>query len=260
LLPTRENRLVCSTSRTSKTSNRKIVLERIEKIFTGIGGTFLVDPKTISAKLNAISAFLFDWDGVFNNGEKNETGSSNFSEVDSMGTNMLRFSYWLQHHKLPFTAIISGERNKASFTFSSREHFTSCYYKVMHKVEALDHFCKEHHLKHDEVAYVFDDVLDISIARSCGLRILVNRKNSPLFTEYIKTYNFADYITGAGSGEFAVRETCELMMGLNGMHDEAISRRSANADVYREYIEARNQVKTLFFTRPADSIIEQNPV
>lgn len=234
-------------------------MERIEKIFTGIGGTFLTSPKEITEKLKGIKAFIFDWDGVFNNGEKNENGSSTFSEVDSMGTNMLRFSYWLQQHQLPFTAIISGERNNASFAFSTREHFTAAYYKVMHKIEALDHFCNQHKIKHEEILYVFDDVLDISIARACGLRILVHRKHNPLFTEYIKTYNFADYITSAESGNFGVRESCELLMGLNGMYDEAISRRSANATIYRDYIKARNKVTTDFFTKSGDKVIAQQP-
>lgn len=228
-------------------------------MFTGIGGTFLTSPGEMTAKLKHVKAFVFDWDGVFNSGEKNESGSSNFSEVDSMGTNMLRFSFWLQYHQIPLSAIISGERNSASFILATREHFTSAYYRVSHKIEALDHFCKLHHLKHDEVAFVFDDVLDISMAEVCGLRILVSRKANPLFTEYIRKNNHADYITSAESGRFAVRETCELLMGLIGTYDEAISKRSVNSEMYRKYMDARNTAKTAFFTKSADKIVEQEP-
>jgi len=234
-------------------------VHRIEKIFTDIGGTFAVSAEMFLGKLNRIKAFIFDWDGVFNGGEKNENGSSNFSEVDSMGINMLRYSSWLIHHKLPLTAVISGERNQAAFHFCSREHFHGCYSKVMHKMEALYHFCKQHGITHEEVAYVFDDVLDISMARMCGLRILVNRKSNPLFTAYIQTHNLADYITGAESGNFAVRETCELMIGIYGKYDDAISGRSSNAESYRNYLEKKKQVSTGFFSGATGKIVEQLP-
>lgn len=234
-------------------------MESIETIFTDIGGTFLTSPEEITGKLKHIKAFLFDWDGVFNNGEKNENGSSNFSEVDSMGTNMLRFSSWLQHKQISLTAIISGERNSASFSFATREHFNSSYYKILHKIEALDHFCKLNQLKRDEIAYVFDDVLDISIAKVCGLRILVNRKANPLFSELIRKNNWADYITAAESGNFAVRETCELLMGLTGNYDEAITCRSDYTEDYKQYLGARDKVITTFFMQSTDQIIEKDP-
>jgi len=235
------------------------LVDRIEQLFTGIGGTFLISPKVIEEKLRGVKAFIFDWDGVFNNGEKNENGSSNFNEVDSMGINMLRFSFWLLNEELPFTAIISGERNKASFYFCEREHFHGCYFRVMNKLEALEHFCHLHSLKHEEVAYVFDDVLDISIADVCGLSILVKRKSNPLFIEYIKTNKLADYITGAESGNFAVRESCELLMGINGRYEEAISSRSSNADNYKEYLGARNGIATGFYSAVAGKIVTQHP-
>src|SRR5436853_3976192 len=44
----------------------------------------------------------------------------------------------------------------------------------------------------------------------CGIRILVNRKTAPLFIKYVKENKLADYITGAESGKFPVREGCEL--------------------------------------------------
>ncbi len=231
-------------------------MEHLKKIFTGIGGNFLSTPEELSDKLESVKAFVFDWDGVFNNGEKNENGSSNFSEVDSMGINMLRFSFWLQHGQLAHTSIISGERNSASFSLSAREHYNSCYYRIGNKIEALDHFCKEHGFKHEEIAYVYDDVLDISIAKVCGVRVLVNRKSNPLFVEYLKKNNLADYITGAESGNFAVRETCELFMGLNGIYDETISKRSSNSEVYQNYLENRNRIETAFFTKDGNAIIK----
>ena len=80
---------------------------QLQVVFTNSGAEFLISYKEISKKLETIKAFIFDWDGVFNSAEKNESRSSNFNEADSMGTNLLRFSYYLKNKKIPFTAIIS---------------------------------------------------------------------------------------------------------------------------------------------------------
>ena len=231
----------------------------IEKIFTDIGGQFLTSPSDIATKLQSIKAFVFDWDGVFNNGEKEGAGSSTFSEVDSMGTNLLRFSHWLEHKELPTCAIISGEKNQTAFWFCTREHYHVSYFKVAHKIEALDHFCTHHTIKHDEVAYFFDDILDLSVAQVAGIRILINRKANPLFKNYVKENKLADYITGAESGKFPVREGCEMLMGLRGNYDEVLSKRSAYGHIYKEYIEARNKIETSFFTKDGKSMTEKNP-
>lgn len=234
-------------------------MKSIQTIFTETGGTFLSSPEQITEKLKHIKAFLFDWDGVFNSGEKNENASSNFSEVDSMGVNMLRFSSWLETKKIPSAAIISGESNNAAFHFARREHFNSSYSKMMHKIRALDHFCNAHQLKHNEIIYVFDDVLDISIAKECGLRIFVRRKANPLFNEYILKNNLADYMTASESGHFAVRESCELLMGLMNRYDEAIGSRSDFSKEYQKYLEERNKISASFFILASDQIIEKDP-
>ena len=68
-----------------------------KSIFENLGAEFLLPQYKIAEKLQNIKAFVFDWDGVFNKGEKNATISSSFNEVDSMGTNLLRFSYFLKN-------------------------------------------------------------------------------------------------------------------------------------------------------------------
>ncbi|HEY6162787.1 MAG TPA: phosphatase [Bacteroidia bacterium] len=234
-------------------------MNNIEKIFTGIGGKFLTPYSEFEAKLKNIRAFIFDWDGVFNNGEKIEKGSSSFSEVDSMGTNLLRFSHWLQHQGLPFTAVISGERNSAAFWFCEREHFHGSYYKVANKIEALEHFCAQHQVKKEEVAYAFDDVLDLSIAKVAGIRILIGRKANPLFMQYAESQKYADYVTGCEAGNFPLREACELMMGVKGMYKETMDKRVAYDHIYRAYADDRNKVMTKFFTRTEKGIVEQDP-
>lgn len=233
--------------------------KEIEVIFSQMGAQFISPISDMEEKLQHIKAFVFDWDGVFNNGVKNENKSSQFNEVDSMGTNMLRFSYYLKNNELPYTAIISGERNEMAFYFSEREHFNSCYYKVANKTIAINHFCSEYGLKTSEVCYVFDDVLDISLAAVCGLRILIKRKANPLFNDYLIRNKFVDYITAEMSGGFAVRESSEVLMGLNQNFDRCMDERKDFSPIYQEYLSKRQSTPVNFFTAQADSIIPSIP-
>jgi len=232
-------------------------MNHTESLFTQIGGVFCIPAADLAQKLTKIKAFVFDWDGVFNNAVKNENKSSTFNEADSMGTNMLRFSYYLLNQKLPSTAIISGEKNEMAFYFSEREHFDSCYYKVPNKIIALEHFCNQQNIQFDEVCYVFDDVLDLSIAAVSGVRILINRKANPLFKNYLVQNELADYITGHESGNFAVRETCELLMGLYENYKQCMDERKDFTPIYETYLGFRQSVPTQFFTIQDKLVIER---
>lgn len=227
----------------------------IAEAFQQIGGKFISEPALISEKLKSVKAFIFDWDGVFNNGQKEGNGSSHFSEVDSMGTNLLRYSYFLKNESLPLTAVISGEKNETAFYFCERECFNYSFFKIPNKTDALSFICEKENIKPEQIAYFFDDVLDLSIAKICGVRILVNRKTNPLFNDYCIKNRMVDYVTSSEGGEYAIREACELLIGLNENFDAVISNRISYTDDYSAYIKNRRQVKTQFFTI-IDNVIE----
>jgi len=218
-------------------------MKELERLYTSIGGHFITPLTEIQKKLERVKAYVFDWDGVFNTGQKSSSGGSDFSEVDSMGTNLLRFSYFLKHGRMPITAILSGEKNDTAFFFSEREGFNYSFHKVAHKLEALNFLCEKENIKPDEIAYFFDDVLDVPLAEVCGVRIMVHQKINPLFVEYCKKNNLVDYLTASQGGHFAVREATELLIGLNCNYDDVIKGRKNNTPVYQEYIEKRKVVK-----------------
>jgi 3-deoxy-D-manno-octulosonate 8-phosphate phosphatase (KDO 8-P phosphatase) len=220
----------------------------VESIFKEAGGEFVTPFHSFKEKVDGIKAFIFDWDGVFNDGYKDHQASSNFSEVDAMGTNLLRFSRWLDKKVMPFTAIMSGERNQLSFQFTIREHFHQAYFKVVNKKFAFEHFLKAHDLSASEVAFVFDDVLDLSIASVAGLRLMVNRASNPLFKKYVVDNKLADYVTGAHSGQFAVREICELLMGATGNFNQVVENRFRFSDDYQKYLDERQLIETGYFS------------
>ena len=222
-------------------------------------GKFIVTPEELRERFLKIKAFVFDWDGVFNNGEKNENATSLFNEVDAMGTNLLRFNYFQRTGRLPITAIISGENNSAAFMLARREHFEGIYYGIKYKAIALQHLCMTHNLKPEEVAFVFDDVLDLSMAEKCGLRMMVNRACNPLLVDLAIEHNMVDYVTAADGNAHAVRESAELLLGISGRYKETILARMNFTDEYLLYLQTRNYLQTVCYTAQASSIVEQQP-
>ncbi len=216
--------------------------------FIDVGGQFISDHAMIARKLNDVKAFIFDWDGVFNDGRKSLDKGSGFSEVDSMGTNLLRFSHFLRHGQMPLTAVISGEKNDTAFYFCKRECFDYSFSKTPHKIEALNFICRENNLKPSEVAYFFDDVLDLSVAGVCGVRLMVNRKANPLFVDYCERHQLVDYLTGTDGGSHAIREATELLVALNGNFDIVIDHRIKYSSKYQNYLKERTAAKTKFYT------------
>jgi 3-deoxy-D-manno-octulosonate 8-phosphate phosphatase (KDO 8-P phosphatase) len=226
------------------------------KIFENNGGKFLVSESLLIANLSRIKAFVFDWDGVFTNGEKDQDMQTRFNEVDSMGTNLLRFTYFLKNKELPIAAIISGENNKTAFAFTTRECFNSNYFKFKNKTDATKHLCETFGITPNEIAFVFDDVLDLSVAKQCGVRIFIPRKSNVLFNDYVIKNKLADYITSSSSGNYAVREATEMLMCCYGLFDQAIDERVGYSENYSNYISQRSAVKTKHFTISEGKITE----
>ncbi len=222
-------------------------MSEIDLLFSEAGGEFCTPPKELQQKLRKTRAIVFDWDGVFNSGSKSDSSGSPFSEPDAMGINLLRFSFWLVHHQMPPTAILSGEENKCGLYLAKREHYTSVYFKSTDKIKSLNHFLNSHQLLAEEIIFVFDDILDLSLAEVCGVRVQVNRKASPLFNQWVALHQLADYVTAQEGSNFAVREACELIMGLNGTFEEALRGRMLFSDHYREYLAERQASATHLF-------------
>ncbi|MEO0581006.1 MAG: phosphatase [Bacteroidota bacterium] len=224
-------------------------------IFTQLGGKFLVQPEIFAKKLDKITCVLFDWDGVFNSGEKGEGTTSHFYEADSMGTNLLRFAFWAKNQQtLPIAGVLSGASSASAQTFVSREHFHFLATRFKHKSEAIEAVCQHCGLNPDEILWVYDDVLDVSAARMCGLRIMVRRSASPLFTQYIEREGLAEYVTAHAGGDFAVREISELLIGLMGKWEEVLAHRTTYSSTYRSYLEIRQAIRPQALQRMVEGL------
>ncbi|HMG83919.1 MAG TPA: hypothetical protein VK559_12840 [Ferruginibacter sp.] len=233
------------------------ITELVHKHFKG---NFITPPAVMQQKLQQIKAVVFDWDGVFNNGEKSGDNGSVFSEVDAMGTNMLRFNHYLRNKQVPVTAIITGENNMPAFLLAKREHFNAVYYKALNKKVALQHLNSHFNIQPHEILFVFDDVLDFSVAQVAGLRIMVGRSCNPLLIQFAVDNNLVDYITQNEGGKGAVREAAELILALSGLSTETFTHRMQYSNIYQQYITDRNEAGAAYFQINDNDITQQRPI
>lgn len=228
-----------------------------EDIFTSNGGKFITPAATLKYKLSNIKAIIFDWDGVFNSGEKGGFPSS-FNEVDSMGINMMRFGYYIMLGHIPYTAIVTGETNQAGFKWAKRERFDSVFYQVKNKVELLPILKEEQNIDPDEVLFVFDDILDLSLAKQCGARFLVCRKANPLFNTYCIKNNLCDYLTYSSGNENALREVSEVALEALGKFEETIDERIQFDGSYKHFLEEKMSKETKYLQSQNGEFIKKD--
>ncbi len=215
----------------------------VREAFVEQGVRFHLTEAALEIRSLAIKAVLFDWDGVFNDGFKDAEGCSPFSEVDSMGVNLLRFALWLRNdEKLPKAAIITGQHNMIAERFAERERFHGVYMGYTNKPEAFDAFLAKHGLKAEEVAFFFDDVLDLPVAQRCGLRILLGHRATHHFQQYVEAGGHADITIPTGGGHHALRQACELLIASWGEWDRVVDHRVRYDLVYQRYLADRNAI------------------
>lgn len=211
--------------------------------FVELGTELLFPRPDLKARLEHIRAVLFDWDGVFNDGWKDLEGGSPFSEVGSMGVNMLRFGLWLQNQEqLPFAGIITGQHNPYAEKFAQREKLHGLYMGFTDKQEAFDAFLKQHGLKDKEVAFFFDDAIDLAVADRCGLRILMRGQASEFFVKHAVQRGAVDIITALSGGQNGLREATDALLTLMGRYADVIDQRAVFSDVYQRYLAQRQAV------------------
>jgi 3-deoxy-D-manno-octulosonate 8-phosphate phosphatase (KDO 8-P phosphatase) len=157
---------------------------------------------------------------------------------------------------MPVAAVISGEINPSARQFVLREHFDCLYAGVKNKRAAVDHLCSQFGLEPAAVACVYDDVNDLAMADTCGLRVMIRRPSSPLFAAFARSHALCDYISGSRADRCAVREVSELLLGLLGLFEQVVGSRTAFDSSYREYFDGRQGISSRFYGQADDEIVE----
>jgi len=223
-------------------------------MFQTLGAQFVTEPEALQKKLSRVRALIFDWDGVFNAGQKGEGETSHFTEPDSMGSNMLRFGLWLPQRRMPIVAVITGVDNRSAMHLARREHFHEVYFGIRNKGIAVAHLCLAHGIRPAQVACLFDDINDLEMAQACGVRCLMARAASPMFSRYVVSRGLTDYVTACGPLQHGVREFSEMVLAALGCYDQVIAARMTWNDPYQDYFTQRQAILTNFYTQKADQI------
>lgn len=210
--------------------------------FIGNGLRVIGSEKELLRRLARTKAVLFDWDGVFNNGFKDADGGSPFSEVGSMGVNLLRFALWLRNGHLPKAAVITGQHNPNAERFAQRERLHGVYMGFTNKPEAFDAFLAKHGLQADEVAFFFDDVLDLPVAARCGLRVMIGSPVTAWLLEQAIARGEVDLVTANSGGDNGLREATDAVIALLGNGADVIDHRVDYSDIYQRYLNERQAV------------------
>jgi 3-deoxy-D-manno-octulosonate 8-phosphate phosphatase (KDO 8-P phosphatase) len=107
------------------------------------------------------------------------------------------------------TALISG-RESASITRRAEElGIELVFQKIWNKLEVYEKLLVDLRLRHDEVGYIGDDVIDIPVLRRVGLAVAV----ADAVDEVKAT---AHLITQRAGGQGAVREVLEFILKAQG--------------------------------------------
>ena len=166
----------------------------------------MIFPNNVFEKAKRVRYLLTDIDGVLTNGVvlMSEGGEEiiGFSIYDGLGLSLLKEA------NIPI-GWISGRRSKAVIKRAADLEIEECYLGISNKIETYEEILARHRLQDEEVAYIGDDLIDLSILRRVGLAVSV-----PNAVDAVK--NQAHWITQKRGGEGAVREVIDLILLAQG--------------------------------------------
>jgi 3-deoxy-D-manno-octulosonate 8-phosphate phosphatase (KDO 8-P phosphatase) len=169
-------------------------------------------PKSLVKKASLIKALIFDVDGVLTDGSiiYDETGKEikSFDVKDGLIVGHLRKAGII-------IGAISGRESGAVSKRASELKFDFCHQGIVDKAAVLLKLIEYHDLKKKEVAYIGDDINDLSILKQVGLAACP--ADAPV---YVK--KFVELVTAAKGGRGVLREVADLLLASRGYMDKVI--------------------------------------
>ncbi len=161
----------------------------------------------VRARVERVKFLVLDVDGVLTDGRlfyhDDGTESKAFDVRDGHGIKMLG-------HADIETALISGRDCPSVEKRAADLGITKVVQGVRDKVPILKKMLTKKGIGLDEVAFVGDDVVDLSVMSRVGFAVAVGDASEYLF-------DTAHYVTVAPGGRGAVREVAELILGVQGL-------------------------------------------
>jgi len=168
-----------------------------------------------------IKLFLMDVDGTLTTGAvtllSQPDGSAleikTFDAHDGQGLS-------LAHTAGLRTGVITGRESAAMRRRAGELHIEFVYEKQPHKIAAYEEILKKTGAAESEVAYLGDDLPDLTVMRRVGIAVAVG-------DAAIEVKRAAHYVTKAMGGKGAARELVEVILKSKGMWEQMIDKARA---------------------------------
>jgi 3-deoxy-D-manno-octulosonate 8-phosphate phosphatase (KDO 8-P phosphatase) len=168
----------------------------------------------LRSRIVRVRLMIFDVDGVLTDGRiiYHDDGSEikAFDVQDGHGIKLL------QRGGIE-VALITGRFCRAVEHRAQGLGIKRVYQGARDKLEAYEEILEDTGLRHAEVGFMGDDLIDIPLLRRVGFAAVV-----PNAVSYVIPY--AHYVTRAPGGHGACREICELLLRVQGLWDEVTGR------------------------------------
>lgn len=165
-------------------------------------------------KAKDIKLVILDVDGVMTDGriviDDNGVESRNFDIKDGMGVVVMMMSG-------VEVAIITSKKSGAVRHRAEELKIKRFHEGIKKKTEPYEEMLKEMNITDAQVAYVGDDLVDLSMMKRVGLPIAVGDA-----VEDVKQH--AAYVTKARGGYGAVREVAEMILKAQDKWDKILSK------------------------------------
>jgi 3-deoxy-D-manno-octulosonate 8-phosphate phosphatase (KDO 8-P phosphatase) len=179
-----------------------------------------VSPR-VAKRAKEITVFLMDVDGTITDGSVTllslESGSTEeiktFDAHDGQGLS-------LAHTAGIRTGVITGRGSAALQRRAKELKMEFVYEHQAHKIAAYEEILRKTGAKESAVAFLGDDLPDITVMRRVGLAIAVGDA-----TPEVK--RVAHFVTNAKGGKGAAREVVELILKSKGIWEEMIDKARA---------------------------------
>jgi YrbI family 3-deoxy-D-manno-octulosonate 8-phosphate phosphatase len=156
-----------------------------------------------------IDYLVLDVDGVFTDGgvlyDANGEMAKKFDIRDGMGLEILR-------QNSVEVVVMTSENSEIVGQRMKKLQIENTFLGVKDKYSFLQHFLKQKNSSFGAVAYVGDDVNDLSNICSVGWSFAPNNA-----TDVVKTH--ADFVLSKASAKGAIREVCEIIMKYNKRYE-----------------------------------------
>lgn len=148
-----------------------------------------------------IRIFAMDVDGTLTDGKINisDTGElyKSFNVKDGLGIKLL-----LSNNIIPI--IITGRKSKITEFRANELGIINIFQNIKDKKECLDNICEKFNVSLEEIAYIGDDVNDLSAIKSVGISFAPSDSHPSVLKE-------VTYKCISKGGEGAVREAIDYI-------------------------------------------------